>query len=185
MTKSVGDAFTNCLAKVASLTGSDCHGAPCAPDMLAGLRKNVPVTAEIVEYLAITDGDRELLSPYELMSASEIQTEYARLMSPIAGGGGGYPEWHFEAPKPFMFDQPWRAGWVPIAQQNYEAYIFVDTEPGPGGTLGQVGLCDDALELTLIAESLLAFFLEFPNKVLAPDHEDNPLEGGGTYLEVG
>ncbi len=181
---SISSAFRQCLAKYESLIDWKCELAPCHPDAIAELQRRVPVTSSIVEYLQITENEAGLFSPFELLRASEISTEYERVMRPFDGSFfEGYPEWHFEEPKPLLFDKHWREGWIPIAQQNYEQHIFVDTEPGPGGTIGQLALRDDALELTLLAGSLLEFFTQLPDKLLAPGAGDNPFDDQ-TYMDL-
>ena len=150
---------------------------PCDSNSLSRLQKVLVVPAELVSLLEITDGHSGLFGPWEFLSAEDVIKTHAELMEPPDGNAdSAYPEWDFQEPKPFLFDKGWRQRWIPIAQQNYEEYIFLDGEPGPGGQPGQVGLRDAALELTLLAGSLEEYFDSIPARMIGPDHPENIFE---------
>lgn len=112
-------------------------------------------------------GEHQVIPGWELFAPARIVEEW-RIWEELRRAEFG-PDGLGCAPQgPIKADEWWRLGWVPFCGDGGGNHLCVDTDPGRGGTVGQViSMWHDEPSRALIAPSLTDFI-----EILAQDAEN-------------
>ena len=184
----LAESWTRIMAWTQANAPESAHASPPAsPEQVGRLRSRLglPLPADLEAWLSVADGaeikvwSKSPEEAWQLFGAREIAEDRAQLgaicAELVAEYGPSAGEGRAVGPaRPLA----WSSAWIPVATNGAGARLCLDTDPAPGGAVGQVIVYHGSSPLReVICPSLSALLAGYADGLARGEYENEPFVG--------